>query len=194
MTANFTKASLIVPESRIVAGLMLRHVSAEEWKQAIEQDNLLQKKTRNSALTYANLARSRLRTMSPPLWEIVQDGTLREATDAMLAATVKFSPLLGDFLRNVMRDQYRRFATDLEAGVWDHHVDEFERTHPDLPRFTDNTRSKLRQNAMRILHEAGFLHDTQNLRLRSHQIEPRVRRYLEDHQELYVLECLLICP
>lgn len=173
---------------------MLRDVSPEEWKQAIEQDNLLQKKTRNSALTYANLARSRLRTMSPPLWEIARDGTLREATDAVLAATVKFSPLLGDFLRNVMRDQYRRFATELEAGAWDHHVDEFERTHPDLPRFTDNTRSKLRQNAMRILHETGFLHGTQNLRLRSHQIEPRVRRYLEDNQEHYVLECLLICP
>lgn len=183
-----------MPESRIVADLMLRAVSAEEWKHAVEQDNLLQKRTRNSAITYANLARSRLRTMAPPLWDIVQDGTLREATDAMLAATVKFSPLLGDFLRIVMRDQYRRFATELRPGVWDQHVDEFERTHPDQPKFTENTRGKLRQNAMRILHEAGFLYDTQTLRLRSHQIEPRVLRYLKDHREQYVLECLLICP
>lgn len=47
---------------------------------------------------------------------------------------------------------------------------------------------------MRILQEAGFVLDTKSLTLRRRLIEPAVQRYLDDHDERYVLECLLICP
>lgn len=123
MKANFTKASLIVPETRIVAGLMLDKASPAAWKRAIEDDNVLQKKSRLTALTYATLARSRLQGMAPPLWAIAKDGTRAEATDAALAATVKFSPLFGDFLRDVLRDAFRRFALALSPTAWDEYID-----------------------------------------------------------------------
>ena len=194
MKANFTKASLIVAETRLVAGLLLGDASPDSWKQAIEIDNVLQKKTRNTALTYANLARTRLQTMGPALWQIIHQGSLAEARDGALAATVKFSPLFGDFLRDVLRDQFRRFATKIGASLWDDYIDHQLRAHPDVPSFNDSTRTKLRQNAMRILVEAGFVTDTQSLTLRPHRIEPSVRHCLEAHQERYTLECLQICP
>jgi hypothetical protein len=194
MKANFTKASLIVPETRIVAGLMLDQASPAAWKQAIEDDNVLQKKSRLTALTYATLARSRLQAMSPPLWAIAKDGTRTEATDAALAATVKFSPLFGDFLRDVLRDAFRRFALALSPTAWDEYIDQALRAHPEVEPYNASTRVKLRQNAMRILQEAGFVLDTKSLTLRRRSIEPAVKRYLDDHNERYVLECLLICP
>lgn len=194
MKANFTKTSLIVPETRIVAGLMLDEVTPAAWKRAIEDDNVLQKKTRLTALTYANLARSRLQVMAPPLWVIARDGTRAEATDAALAATIKFSPLFGDFLRDVLRDEFRRFAVTLAPTAWDHYIDQTLRAHPEIEPYNASTRVKLRQNAMRMLQEAGFVLDTKSLTLRRRAIEPSVKRYLEDHDERYVLECLLICP
>ncbi|WP_137823525.1 DUF1819 family protein [Pseudomonas sp. D(2018)] len=192
--ANFTKCSLIVPESRIVAELLLQGVTGQDWDRQVHELNVLQKRTVKTAVTYANLARSRLQTMSVDLWTLVRDGSVPVATHAVLAATVKFSPLFGDFLRTVVRDQFRRFATHLETRRWDAYIEDCQRTQPDMPSLSDSTQVKLRQNAMRILAEAGFIEDTRSLRLRSQHIEPVVLHYLRQHNEQYVLDCLQVCP
>ena len=192
--ANFTQCSLIVPETRIVAGLLLQSVDSQEWDRQIHDLNVLQKRTARTADTYANLARLRLQTMSSDLWALVRDGSVPVATHAALAVTVKFSPLFGDFLRTVVRDQFRRFATHLEARHWDAYIEDSLRTQPNMSTLSDSTRVKLRQNAMRMLAEAGFIENTRSLRLRSQRIEPAVLHYLRQHNEQYVLDCLQVCP
>ncbi|MCR4537208.1 DUF1819 family protein [Pseudomonas sp. 18.1.10] len=192
--ANFTQCSLIVPETRIVAALLLQGVDVQEWDRQIRDLNVLQKRTARTADTYANLARLRLQTMSTDLWALVRDGSAPIATHAALAVTVKFSPLFGDFLRTVVRDQFRRFATHIEARHWDAYIEDSLRAQPNMPTLSDSTRVKLRQNAMRMLAEAGFIENTRSLRLRSQQIEPAVLHYLRQHNEHYVLDCLQVCP
>ena len=192
--ANFTKCSLIVPEARIVAGLLMKGADSGEWERQVLDVNVLQKRTAKTAVTYANLARARLQTMDADLWLLVRDGSMHVATHAVLAATVKFSPLFGDFLRTVVRDQFRRFATHLETRHWDAYIEDSLRSQPNMPALTDSTRVKLRQNAMRMLAEAGFIENTRSLRLRSQQIEPAVLHYLRQHNEQYVLDCLQVCP
>lgn len=192
--ANFTKCSLIVPESRIIAGLLLQGVEGSDWDKQVRDLNVLQKRTAKTADSYATLARSRLQTMDAGLWELVRDGSSPIATHAVLAATVKFSPLFGDFMRTVVRDQFRRFATHLEARYWDAYIEDSLRAQPNMPTLSDSTRVKLRQNAMRMLVEAGFIENTRTLRLRSQQIEPVVLHYLRQHNEQYVLDCLQVCP
>jgi hypothetical protein len=192
--ANFTKCSLIVPESRIVAALLLRGLDGSEWEAHVRERNVLQKRTINTAVSYATVARSRLQTMEAGLWELVRDGSAPVASHAVLAATVKFSPLFGDFIRTVVRDQFRRFATHLETRHWDGYVEDSLRSQPNTPTLSDATRVKLRQNAMRMLAEAGFIENTRSLRLRSQQIEPAVLHYLSQHNEQYVLDCLQVCP
>lgn len=192
--ANFTQCSLIVPETRIVAALLLQGVDGQEWDRQIHDLNVLQKRTARTADTYANLARLRLQTMSADLWALVRDGSVPVATHAALAVTVKFSPLFGDFLRTVVRDQFRRFATHIEARYWDAYIEDSLRAQPNMPTLSDSTRVKLRQNAMRMLAESGFIENTRSLRLRSQQIEPAVLHYLRQHNEQYVLDCLQVCP
>jgi len=41
--ANITAGALLVSESRKIADLMIREVSVEEWKDAIENKNILQR-------------------------------------------------------------------------------------------------------------------------------------------------------
>jgi len=192
--ANFTKCSLIVPEARIVAGLLMKGADSGEWERQVLDVNVLQKRTAKTAVTYANLARARLQTMDADLWLLVRDGSMPVATHAVLAATVKFSPLFGDFLRTVVRDQFRRFATHLETRHWDAYIEDSLRSQPNMLTLSDSTRVKLRQNAMRMLAEAGFVENTRSLRLRSQQIEPAVLSYLRQHNEQYVLDCLQVCP
>ena len=192
--ANFTKCSLIVPETRIIAGLLLQSVEPREWERQVYELNVLQKRTAKTAATYANLARARLQTMDVELWKLVHEGSMPVATHAVLAATVKFSPLFGDFLRTVVRHQFRRFSTHLELRHWDAYIEDCQRAQPDMPGLTDSTRGKLRQNAIRMLAEAGFIEDTRSLRLRSQAIEPAVLNYLRQQNEQYVLDCLQVCP
>ena len=190
--ANFTKASLLIPESRIVAGLLLKHIDEDQWHQAIVVDNVLQKRTQNTATTQASLIRNRLTTMGPGLWSLVKEGGKPVATHAVLAATIKFSPLLGDFLDLVVREQFRRFEKTLRPPLWDDYLESCHGRDIDMPSWSESTRAKLKQNAIRMLAEAGYLHDTKSMRLQRVQISPEVISYLQEHEENYVINCLQI--
>src|SRR5438552_3472045 len=108
--ADITAGALKVPESRIIADLLLRQVDAEGWNQAIVKDNVLQARNPATAIRLARLIRQRLELMKPDLLRLIRDGSGIVATHAVLAAAVKHSRLLGDFLDLVVREQYRLFT------------------------------------------------------------------------------------
>lgn len=87
----------MVPESRVVADLLLKRVDAAGWKQAIEVDNVLRKRSQTTAKSKAKLIRARLQTMTDGLWRLVRDGSKPVATHAAFAATAKYSPCLETF-------------------------------------------------------------------------------------------------
>jgi len=111
--ADITAGSLKVPESRIVADLLLRGIDKQGWYEAIVDQNLLQARTTETSRRLNRLIRGRLETMEVDLWRLVRDGTGTVATHAVLAAAVKHSSLLGDFLDLVVRDHYRLFSASL---------------------------------------------------------------------------------
>jgi hypothetical protein len=184
----------MVPESRIVADLLLRGVDAAEWKRAIEVDNVLRKRSPTTASTKALLIRARLRTMTSGLWLLVRDGSRPVATHAVLAATVKYSPLLGDFLALVVRDLYRRFEDTLKPQHWDRYIEDCHNRDPHLPRWSAGTLESLRTRVFGMMTEAGYLHDSRVRTLKPVQISPEVIGYLVDANEAYVLRCLDLTP
>src|SRR5262245_3198613 len=94
--ADITAGALTVPESRVIADLLLREVDAAGWKDAIVERNVLQAGSRATATRLTKLIRGRLETMGEELWRLVRDGKGDVATHAVLAAAVKQSRLLGD--------------------------------------------------------------------------------------------------
>ena len=111
--ANLTAGALLVPETRKIADLMLRNVSAQEWKVAIEQKNILQMLNMASSKRISVYIRSRLELMTPELWQMVRDGDAILATQATFAATIKHCRILGDYLDLVVREQFRRLEDKL---------------------------------------------------------------------------------
>jgi hypothetical protein len=73
----------------------------------LDQRNLLQTRSARTAARLTLLVRSRLALMEAELWTLVRDGSSVVATHACLAATIKQSPLVGDFLDLVVRDRAR---------------------------------------------------------------------------------------
>src|SRR5580700_4147346 len=89
--ADITAGALKLPESRLIADLLLRQVDAEGWKDAILTKNVLQARNPATARRLTRLIRGRLKTMGPDLWKLVRDGEGTVATHAVSAATVKNS-------------------------------------------------------------------------------------------------------
>ena len=105
--------SLLIPESRKIAKLLLQKTSEEEWYQAVIIDNILQKRSPASAKRQAKLIRKRLSLMGPEHWTLVKDGNAEVTTQALLAAAIKHSRLLGDFMSNVCRQHWLTFNRTL---------------------------------------------------------------------------------
>ena len=192
--ADITAGSLKVAESRIVAGLLLRKVNADGWEKAIIEDNVLQTRSEATAIRIGRLIRKRLELMNPDLWRLVRDGTGTVATHAVLAAAVKHSPLLGDFLDLVVREQYRLFNTALSNKLWDEYLDDCRGRDPDMPIWNESTRKRLRSSVFQILAQAGYIENTRSKRLQTVHIASQVLQYLEKHNEHYVLRCIKVSP
>jgi len=188
--ANFTKGGLMVPESRVVADLLLQGVDPAAWKQAIEVDNALAKRSPTTASTKAALIRSRLQTMNEALWKLVRDGGKPVATHAVFAATLKYSPLFGDFLDLVARDLYRRFEPVLKPQHWERYLEDCRSRDPHMPDWSTGTLASLRTRVFGMLTEAGYLSDSRSRKLLPVQVAPEVVRYLKEAGEHYALRCM----
>ena len=193
-SADITAGSLKVQESRIIADLLLRGADAKRWQDAIENQNLLQARNPATAKRLSRLIRKRLKLMDEDLWKLVRDGIGIVATHACLAAAIKHSYLLGDFLDLVVREQYRIYPPTLSKSLWVEYLEGCRGRDPDMPLWNESTRRRLRSSVFQILSQADFLENTRSLKLQPVHIAPQVLRYLEKHHEDYTLHCIQVSP
>ena len=190
--ADLTAGALKVSESRIIADLLLSGLDEMGWKEALYGQNVLQTRSPKTTARLTLLLRGRLALMEPALWTLVRDGSGTVATQACLAAAVKHSALLGDFLDLVVRELVARFAQTLSDTVWDDYVLDCRGRDPEMPQWSAATRDRLRSSIFQILAQAGYVENTRSLRLQPVYIASPVLDYLTTHQEHYVLRCIQV--
>lgn len=192
--ADITAGSLKVSESRIISDLLLKQADDAAWKVALGQNNLLQTRSPATSRRLARLIRNRLETMSPELWELVRDGNSSVATHACLAAAVKHSALLADFLDLVLKDHYRVFAEKLPSTAWGDFIADCQSRDPELPDWNESTIKRLKSSVFQIMQQSGYIDSTRSLRLQTVHIADEVVRYLRNHNEDKVLHCIEVAP
>lgn len=192
--AELTAGALKVQESRIIADLLLRRVTSEEWQETLYKRNALQARNLETTKRLGRLIRKRLELLDAELWRLVRDGSKTVATHACLAAAIKHSALLGDFLDLVVREQYRLFVPKLSARLWEDYLNDCRGRDPAMPVWSDSTRRRLRSSVYQTLAQAGFLENTRTLRLQPVNITAEVLNYLRDHHEQYVLRSIQVSP
>ncbi|MGB4857783.1 MAG: DUF1819 family protein [Dokdonella sp.] len=176
--ADLSAGSLMLPESRIVAGLMIASTNPENWDQAIRSDNVLQKSSPATAIRQARLIRLRLESIDASVWSSIRDGDKEMATQLLFAAALKHSELLKDFLREVVADHVRRLEHSLSITAWEPFLHDCAARDPAVATWTESTRKKLLQVIIRILAEAKYLESTRSLRLLPPHLHPAVRQSL----------------
>ena len=192
--ADITAGSLKVPESRVIADLLLRGVDDAGWRSSIFGENVLQARSPMTAKRLRTLLRGRLALFDAPFWTLVRNGSTIVATHACLAAAVKHSALLGDLLDLVVREQYRIFSPALSNKLWEDYVEGCRGRDPEMPQWSESTVARLRSSVFQILAQAGYIENTRTLKLQAVHIAKEVLRYLHDHDENYVLRCIEVGP
>ena len=130
--------------------------------------------------------------MSPELWRMVRDGTVVVATHAVLAAAIRHSFLLGDFLDLAVRDQYRRFEKALTKKLWFDFLEDCRGRDSQMPRWHDSTARRLGSSVFQILAQAGYIKDTRSMLLQRPHLTSEAIGYLERNLEDNVLRCITV--
>ena len=182
--------SLLVPESREVARLLLEGANEKALKDAIIRGNILQKRSPQTAKRQGALIQKRLILMNHHHWELVVHGHSILATQAIMAAAIKHSHLIGDFMQSVVKEHWQTFQKAISNSDWHHFMENCAQLDARLDSWTDKTRAKLRQVVFRVLDEAGYISNTKSRLLQSVAIEPDLRQYLIAHSEAYILSCM----
>jgi hypothetical protein len=189
-TGEIVAGSLLVTESRKIARLLLEGADKDAWYRAIIVENILQKRSPSSAIRETRLIRHRLELMTADLWKIVAGGSAEVTTQAVLAAAIKHSRLLSDFLDQVVKHHFRIFDFQLSAKAWSDFLEACEPLDSNISRWSESTRKKLGEVVFRILAEAKYVDRTRSLKLTPVVIVDEVRRYLLENREHYVLRCM----
>jgi hypothetical protein len=154
--------------------------------------NILQARNPATARRLTKLIRGRLGTMGPGLWTLVRDADGGVATQAVFAAAVKHSHLLGDFLEIGIGEQYRLFGTALTNKLWDDYLEGCRERDPGMPLWSETTRRRLRSSVFQMLAQAGYIESTRSLKLQAVHIADQVLRHLKTNNEAYVLRCIQV--
>ena len=188
--AEISAGSLMLRESRKIAGLLLDKADDSAWHQALSVDNILQKKVPATARRMARLVRNRLEGTSPELWGMVVHGNSEIATQSLLAAAIRHSRLLGDFLNEVVKEHYRVFDRKLATTDWKNFLAVCAQRDKAVSTWSETTKAKLGQVVFRILAEAKYVDSTRSLKLAHVSLASEVREYLVRHKETYILQCI----
>lgn len=182
--------SLQVRECRVVADLLLRRVTSDQWSDAIQSENVLQKRTTASARRVAQALRKRLERLDEPFWRALRDGDDELATQVAFCAALERNLLLVEFIETVVKDAYLTHAEHLDAWRWLDFLDERSHRDPAIDDWTEASRKKMGQVAYRMLAEVGLLKSTRSLHLQPLFMRPELRRLLEESGHHRIKACL----
>ena len=176
--AEISAGSLMRAESRKIAELLLTHPTSAQWDAAIKDENILQKSP-TTARRQARLIRNRLETLNDAGLQLIVHGDVEICTQMLLAASIRHSHLLGDFMRDVYGHDLQQLERHLSHRQWDAFLAECEHRDNAVATWAATTRIKLFQVVVRMLAEAKYLDSTKVLSLTPPMLHPKVRSYLQ---------------
>ena len=185
--AEISAGSLMLQESRRLARLMTENPTEAQWMQAIKVDNILQKKSPATAMRQAHLIRKRLDTLNQEAWALIAESEQEVALQLLLAAAIKHSKLLGDFIKDVYAQHLRRLESTLSHHLWEGFLTECIHRDEQVSEWADSTKEKLFQVIIRILTESKYLDSSRKMNLTPPMLHPAVISYLKRNNESQVL-------
>lgn len=191
---DLVSGSLFVAESKAVAQSLLLDRSDKEWVKIITQDNLLRKKSPNTAIRYARTIKRRLEPLGKSFIQAIIDTNDPLYTQLLMLALLIYTPVIADFMTHVVAETKRVYKPNLASDAWDVFLHDRNRTLLGLYDLSDSTLKKTGTNVIRSLVEAGYLDNNKNRRLQPVYLLPETKIWLRQfkREDLEpVMECTL---
>ena len=165
-------SSLMVDESRTIAGLLLKDLSNHQWTEAIEEQNVIQKNSIQTARRQARCIAYRLRELPSDCLTIVEHGTSKEVKQLLLFALLNHSTLAFDFFKYAVIKPQAVFKSEMPKRMWDSFLN--QQYNENVSQLADSTLIKIRKNLISSFVEACYLEDTKSLKYLNVFVEPIV--------------------
>jgi len=183
---------LLITESRTVAEIQLKKLSDKEWKQLIVNENVLQKKSSQTALRFARVIRKRIVKMGETFSQALLEAPERAYIQLLMAAYMIQSPVIVDFMREALAEARRTYKSDISNDAWLNFIDDRKQMIPELASYSESTLKKMGSNVIKALVDAGYLKSTRQRQIQAVYLLPEVKDLLINinRQELIdVMEC-----
>ena len=179
--AEISAGALMVVETKLLAKLLLKNPSKEDWKQAIEIDNILQKKTPATAKRQAILVKKRLDCVAPEILEQIASGDNELTLQLIFASSLLHSQLHLDYMKKVYGEHLRLYESHLKKNAWEHFWDECAILDSNINNWSELTKNKLNQVIVKILSQAKFIDSTGTKKITPPDIRPEVSNLVKKH-------------
>jgi hypothetical protein len=191
---DLVSGSLFVAESKTVAQSLLLNPSPDEWVRMITQDNVLQKKSPNTAIRYARTIKRRFEPLGQPFMQAVTNASDPQYTQLLMLALLTYTPIVADFMHQVVMETKRVYKPNLSADAWDVFLRDRIRTLPGLSLLSPSTLQKTGNNVIRALVYASYLYNNKSRRLQPVYLLPDTQYWLQqlNRKDLEpIMECTL---
>ena len=179
--AEISAGALMVIETKLLAKFMLSNPTKEEWKYAIEVENILQKKTPSTAKRQAILVKKRLDCLAIEIVQLIVSGDNELTLQFVFAGSLLHSQLHLDYMKKVYAEHLRLYESHINKNAWEHFWDECAILDSNINNWSPLTKSKLNQVIVKILSQAKFIESTRTQRLTPPDIRPEVINLVKKH-------------
>lgn len=174
----------------MIAELLLANADDADWKQAIQVENRLQKRSPATAKRQSSALRKRLERLDQPFWRALRDGDDELATQVAFVAALERNLLLVEFVETIVQDAFSLRAENLAQYQWTDFLEDRSHRDPAIEDWTEVSKKKMGQVVFRMLAEVGLLQSTRSLRLQHVLVRLEVNALLEDSRRDRIKACL----
>lgn len=154
---SFTTGGLFYNESLTVVELYL---SLMDWKKVrgrMLSDNLLQTRTKSSAIRISREICLRLETLTHKQLQLLESGSAQEQRYLLWIAVCKRYAFIRQFMDEMVREKYIRMDLQISPADYDIFFQEKAEIHIEFDRLSASTRAKQRQVLFKSMREAEIL-------------------------------------
>lgn len=169
---------LFLAESRIIAESLLKNLPDNKWKSQIIENNILQKKSGQTAIRYARTIRCRIEGQGERFMTELLTASERAYIQMLMMSLLINSPVLSDFMRLTLAEARRTYKPALPADAWSEFYDSKMRVYAELGDFSDSTIKKMGNNAIKALVDSGYLSDSRTKKIQPVYLMPEVKDWL----------------
>lgn len=156
---SLTAAALSVSESVIIAEVYCKCRDWNQTKQIVNENNLLQSRTRSRTVRTARELIQRLELLTDSQLELLVDGNLAEQKYLLWLAVCKTYEFIKEFANEVLHEKFLSRSLKITDLDYDSFFNRKAGWNDDLEKIAASTSQKIRRVTFLMMREAGLITD-----------------------------------